>query len=102
MKFWLDLGIDGFRADAVYHLFEDEELKDEERSYDPNALPGDYKSLVHNLTSNQPETYDMVMQWREVMEEYARKDGNTRSENSASSTYYEGRTESHEQQFCVK
>jgi alpha-glucosidase len=86
MRFWLDKGVDGFRADAVYHLFEDKELRDEKRSYDPNAQPGDYKSLVHNLTSNQPETYDMVMQWRELLDEYTRKDGNTRSECSESCT----------------
>jgi alpha-glucosidase len=88
MRFWLDKGVDGFRADAVYHLFEDKELRDEKRTYDPNARPGDYKSLVHNLTSNQPETYDMVMQWREILDEYARKDGNTRSEYSESCTCY--------------
>jgi alpha-glucosidase len=86
MRFWLDKGVDGFRVDAVYHLFEDKELRDEQRSYDPNARPGDYKSLVHNLTSNQLETYDMVMQWRELLDEYARKDGNTRSEYSESCT----------------
>jgi alpha-glucosidase len=78
MIFWLDKGADGFRVDAVYHLFEDKKLRDEKRSYDPDARPGDYRSLVHNLTTNQPETYDMVMQWRELLDEYTKKDGNTR------------------------
>jgi alpha-glucosidase len=78
MRFWLDKGVDGFRADAVYHLFEDEKLRHEQRSYDPKARPGDYSSLVHNLTTNQPETYDMVAQWRELLDEYSKKDGNTR------------------------
>jgi len=86
LRFWLAKGADGFRVDAVYHLFEDKELRNEQRSYDLNALPGDYKSLVHNLTSNLPETYEMVMQWRELLDEYDRKDGNTRSEYFESCT----------------
>jgi alpha-glucosidase len=81
MRFWLDKGVDGFRADAVYHLFEDKDLKHEKRSYDPKARPGDFNSLVHNLTTNQPETYDMVVQWRELLDNYSKKDGNTRFVN---------------------
>lgn len=29
LRFWLDLGADGFRVDAINHLFEDPEFKDE-------------------------------------------------------------------------
>jgi alpha-glucosidase len=81
MRFWLDKGVDGFRVDAVYRLFEDKQLRHETRSDNRNAQAGDYKSLVHNLTRNQPETYDMVAQWRELLDEYSKKDGNTRLEN---------------------
>jgi len=28
VKFWLDMGVDGFRVDAVPHMFEDLELRD--------------------------------------------------------------------------
>lgn len=27
-KFWMDMGVDGFRVDAVPHMFEDPELLD--------------------------------------------------------------------------
>ncbi|XP_069682934.1 maltase 2-like isoform X2 [Periplaneta americana] len=78
LKFWLDRGIDGFRVDAVHHLYEDKELRYEMRSNDPNARPGDYDSLVHNLTVDRPENYDLVARWRQYLDEYSKKDGKTR------------------------
>jgi alpha-glucosidase len=66
MSFWLDRGVDGFRVDAMYRLVEYKELRHEKRSFDPKARPGDYRSLERNLTTNQPETYDIVAQWREI------------------------------------
>ncbi|KAJ9588789.1 hypothetical protein L9F63_017900, partial [Diploptera punctata] len=52
LRFWLDKGVHGFRVDAVPWLFEG--------SFDSNAT-----KAPHNL----PETYDMVMQWRRVLDE---------------------------------
>nr|CAD7451871.1 unnamed protein product [Timema tahoe] len=78
MRYWLDMGVDGFRVDSVPHLFEDTEFLDEPLSHDPNALEGDYDSLVHIYTQNLPETYDMVYQFRAVVDEYKAKDGVTR------------------------
>ena len=37
LSFWLDLGVDGFRMDAVAHIWEDGEFKDEPVSYDSDA-----------------------------------------------------------------
>ena len=28
LRFWFDRGVDGFRVDAIHHLFEDEEGRD--------------------------------------------------------------------------
>src|SRR3954471_17332999 len=28
LRFWLERGVDGFRVDAIHHLFEDEHLRD--------------------------------------------------------------------------
>ena len=37
ISFWLDLGVDGFRMDAVAHIWEDGEFKDEPVSYDSDV-----------------------------------------------------------------
>ena len=38
LSFWLDLGVDGFRMDAVAHIWEDGEFKDEPVSYDSDVV----------------------------------------------------------------
>lgn len=79
LRFWLDRGVDGFRVDAVPYLFEDPQLRDEPLSGDPNALPNETNYLTHIYTQNLPGTYDMVQQWRQVMDEKKAQDGQTRS-----------------------
>lgn len=74
LKFWMERGVSGFRIDAITHLFEktnaDGSFSDEPRSYDPNCGPTDYCYLNHVNTWNQPETYDMVQQWRKFLEDF--------------------------------
>ncbi|XP_049798365.1 uncharacterized protein LOC126230929 [Schistocerca nitens] len=61
MRFWLEKGVDGFRMDAVPHLFEDGLFRDEEE------VDG---GLTSRYTKHQDGTYDMVRQWREVVEAF--------------------------------
>lgn len=56
MKFWLDLGVDGFRMDAVPFLVEDNAFKDEPRK--PNCDEGD--CLQHIYTQNTEGTYKVL------------------------------------------
>lgn len=75
LRFWLDRGVAGFRCDTVPHLFEvlpdaDGNLPDEPLSGDPNCDPDNYCYLNHVLTQVLPETYDMIYQWREVLDSY--------------------------------
>ncbi|PSN29802.1 Maltase 2 [Blattella germanica] len=75
LKFWLDKGVDGFQVDAINTLFEDSRLQDEPPSGDPEAEPGDPDSLLHVYTRNQPETYEMVQQWRQMLDEIHQEQG---------------------------
>ncbi|XP_055694573.1 maltase A1-like [Lutzomyia longipalpis] len=81
LRFWLKKGVDGFRVDAVPHLFEVETINgqypDEAKSGNTDD-PDDFGYLYHNLTQNLPETVEMVYQWRDVLDEFTNKDGNTR------------------------
>ncbi|CAH0386143.1 unnamed protein product [Bemisia tabaci] len=69
LRFWLDLGVDGFRVDAVPWLYEAEHFMDEP--------PG---KGWHNriYTIEQPENVELVREWRAVLDEYSRKDGHKR------------------------
>lgn len=79
LRFWLNLGVDGFRIDAVPTLFEvDKDAKgnypDEPRN-SWNNDPNDPSYLQHIYTQDQPETIDMVYQWRSVMDDFQREFG---------------------------
>ena len=76
MRFWLDKGVDGFRIDAVPHLIEARDLADEPVS-GATENPLDYTYLDHVYTKSQPETYDVVRGWRQVLDEYE-AEGNNR------------------------
>ncbi|XP_045483406.1 maltase 1-like isoform X2 [Harmonia axyridis] len=70
LKFYMDLGIDGFRIDAIPYAYEDDQFRDEPRSASP-VDPNDYSYLEHNYTSNLPETYALVYEWRKFVDDYA-------------------------------
>ncbi|XP_011307786.1 maltase 1 [Fopius arisanus] len=71
IRFWLDKGIDGFRVDAIPHLFEVEDLRNEPRTNLPGVVDGEYAYLDHFYTKDQPETYDVVKSWVKLMNDYA-------------------------------
>nr|CAD7459865.1 unnamed protein product [Timema tahoe] len=70
MRYWLNLGVDGFRVDSIPHLFEDTRFLDEPWTNKTGTQEGDYDSVEHIYTQNLPETYDMVCQFRAVVDEY--------------------------------
>jgi alpha-glucosidase len=82
LRFWLNLGVDGYRVDAVPFLFEDPEFQNEQRKPEEIASKekNTYEQYIHTKTMDLNETYDMISQFREVLEEYKRKDGKTRYE----------------------
>ncbi|XP_035778651.1 maltase 2-like [Anopheles albimanus] len=74
LSFWLDKGVDGFRLDAINHMFEDVQLRDEPPGSGP---PGSYDVLDHIYTKDVPDTYDVVYGWRQLCEDYGRQKGKT-------------------------
>nr|XP_018907169.1 PREDICTED: maltase A1-like [Bemisia tabaci] len=75
MRFWMDLGVDGFRVDAAKWLFEATHLLDEP------IRPGrrhTWFGMDHIYTLSQPESFDLAREWRMTMEEQKKKDGVTK------------------------
>ncbi|XP_072156084.1 maltase A3 [Bemisia tabaci] len=95
MRFWLDLGVDGFRIDAVMFLVEAAHLEDEpfyslsKQSHSlgdsypyPYPYPSpygedEYSKMNHIYTINQPETYEITHEWRVFLDEYSSKNNKT-------------------------
>ncbi|XP_058118259.1 probable maltase [Anopheles ziemanni] len=73
LNFWLEKGVHGFRIDAVPYLFESLPVNgvypDEVKSGTTDD-PDNPNYLIHTYTQNLDETFDMVYQWRAVVDEY--------------------------------
>lgn len=75
-KFWLDLGVDGLRIDAVNFFLHDPELRDNPSRPDsaplPDGIPPSHplarQLLVHSF--NQPGVYDRIRPIRELVDQY--------------------------------
>ena len=68
-RFWLQLGVDGFRLDVANYYFHDAQLRNNPPSGDPQpALPRNMQ--VHARNSNQPETLTFISKVRELMNGY--------------------------------
>lgn len=67
MIFWLDKGVDGFKISAASHLFEDAEFRNEPLL---SADAKSYDDLDHIYTEHQAETYDIIYQFRELIDKY--------------------------------
>ncbi|XP_069116458.1 maltase A3-like [Argopecten irradians] len=76
LRFWLDLGVDGFNIIGAQNLLEANSTvnNDEEPSGLPVA-PTDYAYLEHTLTRNLPESVALISRWRSVADSYATKPG---------------------------
>jgi alpha-glucosidase len=80
----MDHGVRGFRLDAIKHGFEAQNFVGKNEPPRPNYNPSDrtvagtdssYDSLLHIHTTNQPETFDLLREWRFFLDRYSEKDG---------------------------
>ncbi|PVD34601.1 hypothetical protein C0Q70_05877 [Pomacea canaliculata] len=71
IRFWLDQGVDGIRADAVAHIMVySDYYRDQLLSNVPGAQPYQRSYYITNLTDNQPELHTVVKGWRDVLNSY--------------------------------
>lgn len=69
IKYWIELGIDGLRIDALRHIYESELLEDE---------PDGFDNYIY--TVDQDEVYDLIKEWHLLLDEFKQKDHHTRFE----------------------
>ncbi len=68
IRFWLDLGVDGFRVDVAHALAKDPEYPDVGEEVEELLATPD--SLDHHPFWDRPELHEIVRGWRSVLEEY--------------------------------
>lgn len=70
MRFWLDMGVDGFRVDAVYFIGKEPLLEDNppNPNYSPEHMPH-YESLLHLNSQGWPFVYTYLHELAEVLKE---------------------------------
>jgi alpha-glucosidase len=70
MRFWLDLGVDGFRVDAGDWLAKDPLFRDDD--INPENVPGEdrlYEGLAHNNSRSWPPVYAYFSEMASVLAE---------------------------------
>ncbi|MDB2407214.1 alpha-amylase family glycosyl hydrolase [Jannaschia sp.] len=72
MEFWLKKGIDGFRLDAINHLFHDADLRDNPVDWrnktELDAKPFEMQYPIHS--KNQPENLVFMERVRDLLDRY--------------------------------
>jgi alpha-glucosidase len=73
LRFWFARGVDGFRVDAIHHLHEDDE--DRDNPINPDWRPGMAPNmrLLQIRTIDQPGTHVAIQKMRGVADEYPDK-----------------------------
>jgi alpha-glucosidase len=70
LRFWLRLGVDGFRVDVMWLLIKDDQFRDNPPN--PGYRPGQPSShsLVPLYNSDRPEIHKLVAEMRGVLDEF--------------------------------
>ncbi len=70
IRFWLDLGVDGFRLDAIDTIFEDPELPDHQADYSPEELLRQTETVRWETTNKA-----LLEQWEKIFHYQVRQPG---------------------------
>jgi alpha-glucosidase len=76
VRFWLDLGVDGFRLDAIATIFEHPDLPNHTLAvssddfFDANALELEKYQQLMRFQTQQPGIHELMQELRALVEEY--------------------------------
>ena len=72
MRFWLRLGVSGFRVDAFPYLLEDPQLRDQplDPTWDLDPIAAGYEKVLPTRTENQPGLHTILRGMQAVLGEF--------------------------------
>jgi alpha-glucosidase len=75
-RFWLDLGVDGFRVDAAHHMMKDPRERDNPPAPPDHQAPwksmGEYDDWLHLYDGGHPDVHAAHRRFRSVVDAYER------------------------------
>ena len=73
LRFWMELGVDGFRVDVIWHLMKDAEFRDNPPNLDyrPGQPEIDRFHQVHS--ADQSGVHEVIEEMRTVVDEYRQR-----------------------------
>ena len=72
-RFWLDLGVDGFRVDAAHWIMKDPQWRDNPLNPSPGGyhkLLGEYDSQLHLYDKSHPDVHGVYRRFRKLVDGY--------------------------------
>ena len=73
-RFWLDLGVDGFRVDAAHQMMKDPRERDNPPAPEDYTRPwkdmGDYDRFIHLYDFAHPDVHEAHREFRAVLDSY--------------------------------
>lgn len=69
IRFWLDLGVDGFRLDVINYIVKDREFRSNPY-WIHKTNPRRHDMQRHDYDRNRPETHEILRELRKLMDEY--------------------------------
>jgi alpha-glucosidase len=73
-RFWLDLGVDGFRVDAAHQMMKDPQDRDNPPTPEDYRRPwrdmGEYDRFLHLYDYGHPDTHEAHRSFRKVLDSY--------------------------------
>lgn len=74
VRFWLDLGVDGFRVDAAHHIMKDPLERDNPPAPSDHETPwksmGEYDRWLHLYDAGHPDVHDAHRRFRSEVDKY--------------------------------
>jgi alpha-glucosidase len=70
LRFWLELGVDGFRGDVISLIIKDASFRDDTLNPDWTPSQPIIGSTLHDRSQHQPESHELIRKMRAALDEY--------------------------------
>lgn len=70
LRFWLDMGVDGFRVDAVWHMSKDPDFRDNPINPRTTGTKDDFWAYIHKYSKYGPRLVEYLREIAGVIESY--------------------------------